>query len=49
MLPEGVFLRKEEGGAGERRRKKYFMWDVCFSLRLEVSHFGWKDDYGRIH
>lgn len=20
-----------------------------FSLRLEVSHFGWKDDYGRIH
>lgn len=34
---------------GEKKTQHDFMWDVCVSLRPEVSHFGWKDDFGRIH
>jgi len=46
-LKEYFKKRKEE--KKKEKEKSDFMWDACFSLRPEVSHFGWKDDYGRIH
>lgn len=35
----------------KKRKEKKKLFDVgfFFSLRLEVGHIGWKDDYGRIH
>lgn len=44
-LLKNYFKKRKE----KKKEKKLFHVGFFFSLRLKVSHFGWKDDYGRIH
>lgn len=43
------YLLKNYFKKRNEKKMKLFPVGFFFFLRLEVSHFGWKDDYGRIH